>query len=117
MHVNVGCRERFVLMIQICGLEIPVTTATSDVSSTDGEKFVAPLTENKAIYKDRRWRPKISMGDGHTTTDAEFVDDGEDRIQGNGVNDGSDAPHPLSQPATDVISIHSVKQQRKLCNH
>lgn len=83
-------------MIQIRGLEIPVTTATSDVSSTDGKRFVAPLTENKAIDTDRRWGPKISMGDGHTTTDAEFVDDdGEDRIQGNGVNDGGDAPHPL----------------------
>jgi hypothetical protein len=47
------------------------------------------------------------MGDSHTTTDAEVNDDGEDRIQGNGVNDGGDAPYPLSQPATDDISIHS----------
>jgi len=104
-------------MTQICGLETPVTTATSDVSSTGGEKFVAPLTENKAIDTDRRWGPNMSMGDVHTTTDAEFVDDGEDRMQGNGVKDGGDAPHPLSQPATDDISIYSVQQQRKFCNH
>ena len=60
-------------MIHVCGLEAPVTTATSDVSSTDGEKFVARLTEGKAIDKNRRWGPKISMGGGHTTTDAEVM--------------------------------------------
>jgi len=32
---------------------------------------VARLTENKAIDTDRRWEPTISMGDGHTTTDAD----------------------------------------------
>ena len=48
------------------------------------------------------------MSDGHTTTDAE-VDDGDVRIQGNDVNDGGDAPHPLSQPATDDIFILSFQ--------
>jgi hypothetical protein len=101
-------------MIQTCGLETLVTTTTSDVSSMDLETLVARLTESIAIDTDRRWGPTISMGNGHTT-DAEVDDDGEDRIQqGNGVNDGGDAPHPLSQSATDDISIHSVQLERKL---
>ena len=41
-------------MKQICGLETLVNTAMSDVSSTDGEMFLARLTENKAIDTDRR---------------------------------------------------------------
>jgi hypothetical protein len=50
------------------------------------------------------------MGDGRTTTDADVDDYGKDRIQkGNGVNGGGDYPHPLSQPATDDISIHSIQ--------
>jgi hypothetical protein len=63
-------------MIQTCVLETLVTTATSDVSSADWEMLVARLTESKAIDTERRWGPTISMGDGHTTTDAEVDDDG-----------------------------------------
>jgi len=81
----------------------------SDVSSTDWETLVAQLTESKATVTERRWGPTISMGDSHTTTDAK-VYDGEYCIQqGNGINNRGDAPHPLCEPATDDITIHSVQ--------
>jgi hypothetical protein len=98
-------------MIQTCGLETPVNTATNDVSSTDFETLVARLTESKATDTDRRWKPKISMSDGHTTTDDDAdVDDGEDLYNKVMVlMMGGDHLHPLSQPATDDISIHSVQ--------
>jgi hypothetical protein len=86
-------------MIQTCGLETSVTTATNDVSSTDWETLVARLTESKAINTDRRWEPTISMGDGHITTDADVDDVGEDLYNKVKVlMMGSDDPHVNLQP-------------------